>query len=363
MVVVGAGPAGAASAIALRRRGLAVALLERAPLKGQGLSIGESISASAQYALRDLGLWEMFKREPHRPSYVTQSAWGSDELREKNAIRHTLGPDFHVDRERFDAWLRQQALALGADWFGSAAVDSAVWDPRRFRFVLTCTASRSLMFDAQHVIDATGRSAWLLRRLGGRVYRVDDLIAVGRWYDQAQFEPSILVEATPTGWWYSGPLPDRRALAFHVTFPESAAGARRMDGWQRLLRHAPRTASRLASATLTGPVRVCSATPMLGEWNSDIPFLAVGDAAAAFDPISGSGLCFAFRSALEAAAVLCEARSGRGSHYLGYQQGVRNVFNEHLHRRSELYRHERRWKTATFWARLGIQSLWKATQI
>lgn len=83
-----------------------------------------------------------------------------------------------------------------------------------------------------------------------------------------------------------------------------------------------------------------------------MPFLPVGDAAAAFDPVSGSGLCFAFRSALEAAHVLHDAHSGRADLFASYQAGVRSVFDAHLRRRLELYREERRFPAAAFWLEL-----------
>jgi flavin-dependent dehydrogenase len=376
VVVVGAGPAGAASAIALRKRGLSVALVERAP-RGDASegsasdashtsprdrrvwSPGEGLSAAGQAALRELGLWDAFKQEGHRPSYLTQSAWGSDELHDKHAITHQLGPDYHLDRAGFDAWLRQRATAAGAELFDTTLVTSAAWLDSS-HFALSCSRAarpgpdEGLTLEAPQLIDATGRSAWLLRKFGGVRRQVDDLVCVGRCYEDALFEPSILVESATNGWWYSAPLPGRRALALYFTLAATARGAngaRSEQGFQATLAEAARTAARLTSATPTGSIRVYPAAPVRSTWPSELPLLPVGDAAAAFDPISGSGLCFAFRSALEAAMVLDDARSGRARLYAGFQQGVGDVFADHLRRRRELYAHERRWPESAFWAR------------
>jgi len=375
VVVVGAGPAGAASAIALRKRGLSVALLERAQCSDSDTvepgapaaprrvwSPGEGLAAAGQSALRELGLWEAFQGQGHRPSYLTQSVWGSDELRDKHAITHKLGPDYHLDRVRFDHWLRKRATAAGAELFDATRVTNAAWLDAG-HFVLACSPAlpfsssgsarkEELTLEAPQLIDATGRSAWLLRRFGGARRQVDDLVCVGRSYDEAVFEPSILVEAAPNGWWYSAPLPSRRAVALYFTLAAGAKEVQSESGWQATLALAPRTASRLAAATPTKSTQTYPAAPVRSTWRSELPLLPVGDAAAAFDPISGSGLCFAFRSALEAAMVLDEARSGRAPLYAGFQQGVGDVFEQHVHRRRELYAHERRWSQSAFWTRV-----------
>ncbi|HET7540329.1 MAG TPA: FAD-dependent oxidoreductase [Polyangiaceae bacterium] len=374
VAIVGAGPAGAATAIALLQRGFSVALLERTrcgdaaeniaeganPRRPRAWSPGEGLSAIAQSALQELGQWQAFQQQGHRPSYLTQSAWGSDELRDRYAISHKLGPDYHLDRPRFDEWLRRRAAAAGADLFDATQVERATWLAAGC-FELCCSralpssgaAREEFALEAAHIVDATGRSAALLRKFGGVRQQVDDLVCVGRCYDETVFEPSILVETAANGWWYSSPLPDRSALALYFTRAALARRTRSEQDFQATLAQTTHLARRFASATRAGPIRFCAAAPVKSTWPSELPLLPVGDAAAAFDPIAGSGLCFAFRSALEAASVLDDARAGRGIWFAGYQQGVGNVFDQHVRRRRELYAHEKRWPGSEFWARVA----------
>jgi flavin-dependent dehydrogenase len=249
---------------------------------------------------------------------------------------------------------------VGAELFDATQVTSAAW-LETGHFVLSCyrakqgappgLPSEALDLASAQLIDATGRSAWLLRRFGGVRRAEGDLVCVGRDYEHALFEPSILVETAPNGWWYSAPLTARRALALYFTAAAGAKGARSEQGFQDTLAQAARSAARFAGAEPAGSLQVYPAAPVRSTWPSQLPLLAVGDAAAAFDPISGSGLCFAFRSALEAAMVFDEARSGHADLYAGFQQGVGNVFEDHLRRRRELYAHEQRWPQSPFWAR------------
>jgi len=378
VVIAGGGPAGAACAIALRRRGLTVTLLERGAFDAQGTrcedtvtpgptvapSVGECLSAAAQYPLRDLGLWEAFVIEGHRPSYVTQSAWSSAELRERHAISHKLGPDLHVDRARFDAWLRRQAIASGAQLIAPVSLTRVEWSSARRLFTVIATTGsaegpRVQSFEAPYVVDATGRAAWLTRRVRGRRKRIGDLVCIARWYEDADFEPTILVETTPDGWWYSAPSVGRRAIAQAFVLAADAAGARSDDGFRRRLAATRHTAPRLARAKPLPASRACLAAPALSEWDSSLPFLPVGDAAAAFDPISGSGLVFALRSALEAGDVIAEAHSSAKLVFGDYQTGLRAVFETHVRRRIELYAAEQRWVDTPFWSRLRTSMLGK----
>jgi 2-polyprenyl-6-methoxyphenol hydroxylase-like FAD-dependent oxidoreductase len=94
---------------------------------------------------------------------------------------------------------------------------------------------------------------------------------------------------------------------------------------------------------------VLRASPGITRWNPESRCLPVGDAAIAFDPVSGSGLCFALRSALEAAYVLSQARRGDGEALLAYRKGVYDVFRGHLRSRARAYADEHRFAGAAFW--------------
>jgi 2-polyprenyl-6-methoxyphenol hydroxylase-like FAD-dependent oxidoreductase len=78
VVVVGAGPAGAATALMLApfHRTL---LVDRADLNDEVLPaarIGESLPAAARRMFRDMGLWQEFQSQGHAPRYAARSLWG-----------------------------------------------------------------------------------------------------------------------------------------------------------------------------------------------------------------------------------------------------------------------------------------------
>ncbi|HEX6764120.1 MAG TPA: hypothetical protein VF103_01555, partial [Polyangiaceae bacterium] len=96
------------------------------------------------------------------------------------------------------------------------------------------------------------------------------------------------------------------------------------------------------------------AGPSFTEWDPGAGWLPVGDAALAFDPISSDGLCFALRSALEAAPVVESALAGSTDALVAYRRGLRDVYDQHIERRTALYGSEQRWPNSPFWsARAG----------
>ena len=350
VLVVGTGPAGAASAIALAQRGLHVVLVDVATRR-RG-SPGESLHGVAAYSLRELGLWSRFFDQPLRRSYLSEIVWEHSEPRERRAIDHAWGPEFHLERERFDAWLCLEAERGGVKRMSCLGIDHTRFDRALDRFHCSIRTERgAIHVEAKALVDATGRSAAIMRRLGGR-FRTspDQLIAIYKVYDQPLAQPSVLIEAAPDGWWYTAPLPHGRSLAIWFTDATCARGqASQQTYFETALLSTNHTCERVGNLDSDTPLSVCAAGPSLTLYDPALPALAVGDAAAAFDPISGDGLCFALRSALDAAEALERFFAGRRTSLADYAAGVEAIFERHVIRRAILYDAVTRFGDAPFW--------------
>ena len=349
VLVAGAGPAGCAAALALIANGLSVAVVDAGESPEQP-RMGESLPGVARVALHELGLWDSFARQPWRPSYVVRSSWGSDEVYERDLLQRGEGPDFHVDRTSFDAWLGDHAGERGAHRFRPARVASASWDGvRRVWHVELTKGVGTHSVTARCLVDATGRSAALSRKLGATRRRVDRLVGIARWFRGAECDPVVLVEATPQGWFYSAPTPNGELVALFVTDHGPSARTRARSGAEAFTSDGPLTRERLRGALPCGRARTYDASPALTEFDASGPWLPVGDAALSFDPMSGDGLCFALRSGLEAAVVIRDLLAGGAGGVSRYRTGARQVFELHLARRSLVYRSEERWRDSSFW--------------
>jgi flavin-dependent dehydrogenase len=317
--------------------------LEPAPARHRA----ESLRATARVALEELGLSSSFEREANRPSYLRKSSWAGQVL-ERHSLEGIHGPDHHLDRARFDDWFLEHARERRVECFVPMRVVAARFDGHVWRLELG-GRSGLVNVSARTLIDATGRSASLGRKLGARVIRRDRLVGLARRHAAPPHEPIALVESAENGWWYSAPVPSGELVALFVTEPE--ARQTRSEQWKIGLASAPLTRARLEPATALDAPRAYAVAPQLTVAEDQAPWLAVGDAAAAFDPLSGDGLCFALRSALEAATCVQASLSGASSALAAYRAGVARVFEHHLARRAEYYRAEQLSRASSFWSR------------
>jgi flavin-dependent dehydrogenase len=110
VVIVGAGPAGAVTAINLAPFRRVVLVERRAEVVPR---VGESLVPAARRLFADMGLLERFIDEQHEPWYCNVSVWGREEPEEKDFMRDPDGPGWHLDRRRFESWLRSVAIERG----------------------------------------------------------------------------------------------------------------------------------------------------------------------------------------------------------------------------------------------------------
>ena len=101
VVILGGGPAGSATALALKRSDATcrVALIEKTDYSG--LRIGEALPPPAQQPLTELGVWDAFLRRSPLESPGTRAAWGSARFRENQFSPYGRG--IWIGGFRFDA--------------------------------------------------------------------------------------------------------------------------------------------------------------------------------------------------------------------------------------------------------------------
>jgi flavin-dependent dehydrogenase len=352
-VVVGAGPAGCAAALALAGSGLRTALLDRPARLAR--RAGESLPPDAAPLLHSLELWERFVGDGHLPSPGIVSVWGNETPYETSFIFNPYRVGWHLDRGRFDASLAAAAEHRGVVLVRGTFVQTCSRDSAGGWCISMLSGGRSSRLEADFVIDATGRTSWLGRRLGARPTVIDRLVGVARTFQagSARHDPRLLLEATESGWWYSAVLPcDRLIVAYMTDFDLLPAPLRGLDSfWATRLRQTIWTRCRVAAAGPCSTLRTTSADSRYLCCSAQDKWLAVGDAAMTWDPLSSQGVSNALRSGIAAAVAIVEARSGRPNALDEYAASVAHSFEKYRHLRWHNYRQERRWPHSPFWER------------
>ena len=406
VAILGGGPAGLATAIALKRHAPAhsVAVLARPPAPRE--KVGETLPPGARAVLASLGLWETFAADGHRTTHASRAAWGSDEPYDNEFILHPDQRGWLLDRPRFDARLVEEARALGVvvweeagsfecELIAPSSTDAPAWrirathpsaaawggmgvppmfrlrsggTPDRHGRDARATAESPASFPphstltARFLVDATGRAALLAERQGATRIADDRLVAISRVFhdvaDTFAKDPSPLVDACEGGWWFSAPLPARRAVATLFTDADLARETRARDdaGWEALLEKVPHTRRRLLGARFEESPRLRPADSVIldrlaGDDAAGGAWLAVGDAASTFDPLSSHGIVKALRQATFAAYAIADHLRGDGAALEKYAAVLRREFADFLSAKRDFYREENRWPFSPFWRR------------
>jgi flavin-dependent dehydrogenase len=210
---------------------------------------------------------------------------------------------------------------------------------------------------ADFVVDASGRSSVLARKLGARYALFDNLIGIAAQFDDslANSQCYTLVEAMPEGWWYSAPVAADRSVAMLMTDGDLARAQdwKALQQWRAALQRTTLTDARINRGKLRWGPRIFSAVShrLIRNRDDRAPWLAVGDAALAVDPISGSGVIRALRTAKAAATTAIAVLSGSDEAIASYEDDRDKECTAYLFERAGYYGIERRWPNAPFWQR------------
>jgi len=310
--------------------------------------IGETLPAAARRLLGALGLWESFLADGHLPCHARQSVWGGDEPVTMDSLFDPDGMGWRLDRRLFETRLRAAAVEAGATLLAPASVARVEREGAGWRLEAGGTE-----IAARLLIDASGRGARLLRPWAGA--QAKDCRLLCTWLhaplraDAASITWSQSVE---DGWWYSAPLPGgRRLLAFH-TDADLARGEAGAGLASRALA-TPALAELVADADLAqaSPARICAAHGARLASAAGPGWLAVGDAAMSFDPLSSQGLFHALYTGMKGGEAAARLLAGDGEAGAAFAAALEPVWDAYLSHRAIYYGMERRWPDAPFWRR------------
>ena len=346
MLVAGGGPAGSTAALELSRRGLSVALIEQDNYLG--FRVGETLPPVIRAKLTELGLWEQFLATDPLQSYGIQSAWETSTPRHQDFVRNPYGCGWHVDRARFDEMVASAAAGAGAQLLVSAQVKSCHKQADGRWQLEVAQRGTMLTLSGRMLVDATGRRALLASKLGTQTHVVDRLIGAVALSQRRQTEQWTLIEAMENGWWYSAPLPGNCMVLTYMT----DADLWKASSWADLLRSAPLTSLRADAIEVPSPMQIVSAGSIIRHPVAGPDWIAIGDAALAFDPLAGQGVLKSIDMGIESSRAIVRHLDGDCRSLAEYQTWIKEIHEAYLSVRTQFYGSVRRWPTTSvFWSR------------
>ena len=313
VLVIGGGPGGSTAATLLARQGWRVTLLEKA--RHPRFHIGESLLPMNMPILERLGVLEQVREI----GVLKLGADFPNDEGDYNVFRFDRALDpkadyaFHVKREEFDQLLFEHARGSGVDAREGVKVERIEFDPQgRPATVHASDDGGERVFRPRHVLDASGRDAFLGARLGLRERNPKHASAAvfshytGVQRREGESAGNISIYRHDHGWAWLIPLRDDVMSVGVVCYPDYMK-TRKGDTeafLQRTLALMPEAARRMQGAQRVAPVHVTGnyayeCTRMHGPgWT------LVGDAYSFVDPMFSSGVYLAMHGAEQAASMV-----------------------------------------------------------
>jgi menaquinone-9 beta-reductase len=314
VIVVGAGPAGAATAIFLAEHGLAVRLVDRARFPRPKIC-GEYLSPEAPRLLDRLGA---LKAVDAAASPLSGMRITAPDGRTLVGRYHAIGPwrpyrehAMALSREVLDTILVDRVRALPVELSEGVRVTDVLVSGDRVLGVEAVDADgRRATLRAPLTIAADGRASVVAQRLGlrrpHRLRRMALVTYIENVPDLGHFG-EIFVD--PPDYAILNPIaPGRANLSIVVPLTHAAPWSGRLDSFfDARAKHLPHLARRIAGGRRVAPVRAMGPLAYRVDPPRTGGVLMVGDATGFYDPFSGEGIFNGLRSAELAAETAVRA--------------------------------------------------------
>jgi flavin-dependent dehydrogenase len=355
VLVIGGGPAGCSVALALAKAGVNCLVVESGD--GSEVRFGECLPPTAKPLLAGIGMWDTLTADGHLPCLGNRSIWGSDSVREYDFLFSRYGNGWSLDRTRFEQRLAEVAQLAGARRLESTCVRECMRDSGVWSVTLECRGATASI-RPELIVDATGRRSWFALHHGASRLRDDSMIGVAACLEtpgSADRDCFTLVETVENGWWYSAFLPGDRLAAAFLTDGDliDPHAVRDPACWLALLDRAPHTRERVSEARgqfVRNPKVLDAGTGCLDRVAGE-GWVAVGDAAASFDPLSSHGITTAIAGGQYCSKAVLSAFAGAPEAWDEYAAGIRALVESSRRQRSAYYAAETRWLDSPFWSR------------
>lgn len=353
--IIGGGPAGIATALSLINRGIKATVIESNPTVVP--KIGETLPPGAIPLLNALGIADLLQNEAHLTSFGNTWLWGNNKVQDQYFMQNVNGNGCHLRRDVFESGMIAEAVKRGVNicsgqqFITAEQTETGIWEVK-----LRLADGSQHTLKTQLLVDASGRSSKVGRINKVRRHRYDNLTGV-----VARFRPEIIplsrqthIESTPDGWWYAAVLSDGEIVTVFMT--DDTLLDKKMqseEGYREALNqtHLIRTvfAGGLIPQPLNGiQVRQAGTSRLAILYGNN--WIAVGDAAQSYDPVSSYGITSSLGSGYYAGHAIADHLAGEEEAFQAYRQIMETTFSDYLKRWKYQYHLEQRWNDQPFWS-------------
>ncbi len=358
IAIIGGGPAGSSTALSLLKSGKYDVCLFNAKQRST-IKIGESIPPAATPVLERLGASHCLSEHTHMACSGSVSIWGADTPGYNDFWLNPEGKGFHLNRKQFDQQLYQAAQSRGAECFDGWRLHSVIQQTSGFELLFQLENGEEKRVNAAFVVDASGQGACFARRLGVVRNVLDEVISLCAIFpltQNLQMSNRTFAEAVENGWWYAARLPGNRIIVALTSDDRviKDQDLKNPEKWNQQLNKTRGLKDWLPPMLLQQlpELQIKAAPSAILSRVTGINWLAVGDAASSYDPLTSAGITKALMQGEQAGTAIARVYQEKNNQALNdYQDIVFHQFSQYAALRSQLYWAERRYHKLPFWQR------------
>ncbi|PKV51630.1 flavin-dependent dehydrogenase [Aquimarina sp. MAR_2010_214] len=350
VIIVGKGIAGLVLSFLLKKKGIQHLVLDRKSKK-KHFALAETLPPSSMPLLHALDLIKIFEKNTIRKTYGYHSMWGNTRV---------LNNDF------FSQLSYKNGLKINKKTLVDDLEELCNMDMVSYEKMLNMIISKEevivevendhqkVIIKGKMIIDATGRNRAILNKLKIPIRLYDNLISFSCHLpriEHSKLTYDIFVESFEDGWGIVSGLDEKTNVLSIFTNKDNLIQLKLRDysNWQSVLSKTTLLKDFLVEQPEVKIVGL-DANSSIANYLSGENWLAVGDAALSFDPLSSHGIANAIYTVREASdAIESYILTGDRKGFVTYSKTLFSIFDSYYMVKNGLYRAESRWMESSFW--------------
>lgn len=349
VIIVGKGISGLILSILLKQKNIDHVVLDRVA-KRKTMEFPETLPPSALVLINSLGLLELFQKSSSK-SFGYHSLWGSDTV--------TTNDFFNHNPYKYGLKLNKRELLNDLE---QVVEDKLVKfeklveikrSEKRVRVKIESN-NESQTINGRVIVDATGRNRAVLKQLGVASEPFDNLVALSCHlpiFKHPRLIHRVCVESFDNGWGIVSSLNDQVNVMTLFTQKGNPilAQLKQYKHWNSILSNTRLLKDFLSEDThrnvVGGDANSSKSSKITGpNW------IAIGDAAISFDPLSSHGISNAIYCAKASSeAIQSHLNNDSDNSLQNCETTLIEIFSAYLKHKRTLYDAEKRWATTPFW--------------
>ncbi len=349
VIIAGAGPAGLAAALTLSAYKISFCIID-ANISAVP-KLGDALPPNVKPLLQQLGILDLLNHPKHIPYYGNKIIWGTNNIHEKHFINNVHSHGFLTNRLYFEHQLRQVIQNQSISFYNGYQLKK-VLNEEDLVEVQIQKDSEHITLTAQYIIDATGRKASVCRHLGIHKKQIDHQFTISFWHQLQQPIPrQIWVEATENGWWYISPTSTGLVNCMFFTLKGLIPQKNEITPFLKTELDKTHYIHKIIQPNkeelLNHKIMPSGTSYLKQPYGKN--WLAIGDAAFSYDPISSYGITSALATGFYGAHAIASKIANEEEAFLTYHYILENGNRAYFQKLGHQYNIEKRWKNSYYW--------------